>query len=777
MSLPCTPGSHVIVRDERWRVLKVDAFERCSVITLEAAGRARLRVIDPFDRIAPVRRQRGVCRRRRTVLQSALALACSDRPATSLWTASDASIDLLPYQLEPALAVLRGATRVLLADAVGLGKTIQAGMILAELRARGVVERALIVCPAGVRANWAAELQQRFGVTCAVLDQFAIAEQAMGLATGFNPWNMHGNIIASIDFIKRPEVLAALATVPIDLVIADEAHHLTPGTDRGEAVQALASRAPWCVLVTATPHSGDQAAFEYLTRLGHHGDPLTIFRRSRRDAGIASIRRERVAAMRADASETKLLDAVEKYTRAMWQEKGSTDGGVQLVAITIARRAASSLPALERTLRRRLQVLGTTAEPAQQRLPWDEDDEADGSGAAELLALPGLHSEPAERSALEQLLALIDGCTTTSKIRWITRFMRRLREPAIVFTEYRDTLDALIAAMPSGLRTAVLSGVTPIDARRRAVEAFNRGDVDVLLATDTAGEGLNLHHRCRLVIDVELPWNPLRLEQRLGRVDRLGQRRRVHAVRLFHQDSIEERVLDRLQARRARAEWLDHPPPIDERAMARSVFDPEQQELRQTPHIRGIAVGGVADENARLVRQRQWRGPRITDCFVAAAPKRRATSRMLALHAVTCVNIVGAIVAEVRCVHAVVIDGARLRSRRAVVRAVPASENLLRAVQDEGARVCAAIELELQPFRTAVAARIASIRSRLGVAQARDVQPSLFDRRAEETAQRADDTWHQLDAALERRRLSIESPLQRDGAIVRLLAAWPEHSR
>ena len=108
-----------------------------------------------------------------------------------------------------------------------------------------------------------------------MLDQSAIAESVAALPPGINPWSSHATVVASIDFVKRPEVLAALAEVPLDVLIADEAHHLTPGTDRGGAVARLASRTPWCVFVSATPHSGDVAAFDYLT------DSAAIATRSR----------------------------------------------------------------------------------------------------------------------------------------------------------------------------------------------------------------------------------------------------------------------------------------------------------------------------------------------------------------------------------------------------------------------------------------------------------------------------------------------------------------
>ena len=135
----------------------------------------------------------------------------------------------MAYQLEPALAAIAGATRLLLADEVGLGKTIQAGLLFSELLARGWIERALIVCPAGLRDTWQRELADRFNLRARVIDQHVIAQQVAELPAGVNPWSGHAITIASIDFIKRPEVIAAIQSEPIDLLIADEAHHALAG--------------------------------------------------------------------------------------------------------------------------------------------------------------------------------------------------------------------------------------------------------------------------------------------------------------------------------------------------------------------------------------------------------------------------------------------------------------------------------------------------------------------------------------------------------------------
>jgi hypothetical protein len=131
--------------------------------------------------------------------------------------------------------------------------------------------------------------------------------------------------------------------------------------------------------------------------------------------------------------------------------------------------------------------------------------------------------------------------------------MRRAGEPAIVFTEYRDTLENLAGILGRLARVAVVHGGMDFAARSHSIDAFTSGGVDVLLATDAAAYGLNLQARCRLVVDLELPWNPVRLEQRVGRVDRIGQRRVVHAVRLVARDTGEEQVLARLALRVRRA--------------------------------------------------------------------------------------------------------------------------------------------------------------------------------------------------------------------------------
>ena len=532
--------------------------------------------------------------------------------------------------------MIGGATRLLLADAVGLGKTIQAGLILSELIERGWIEHSLIVCPAGLRDTWARELRDRFGIAATVLDQPSIAERIASLPPGISPWSGHAVAIASIDFVKRAEVLAAIDNEPLDLVIADEAHHLSPGTDRGAAISQIASRVPWCVLVSATPHSGDRAAFDYLTSLGETGDPITIFRRQRHDVGLTMARRSHVLGVTPTDAEASLLAAIEAYARAIWAARGREDRTVRLIAITMARRAASSNAAIERTLARRLALLSNAAlEPAQASLPWEEVDRSDDLESDAWLSARGLESVDEERAALGQLIALAHRCAEGSKLRRLRRLLAMAREPAVIFTEYRDTLDAIAAALAgSARRVGCIHGGLPVDHRRAAVDAFNDGRIDVLVATDAAGEGLNLHHRCRLVIDVELPWSPLRLEQRIGRVDRLGQQRTVHGIRLFHPGTIESQVLEHLRGRHHRA---DHD-------IAAAVFDGSTSDPDQ-PDIRSVAIATAEEEACRLAAERRLRGQAP---FVRAWTARRGQrgSPLVALHRVSVVNEAGDLVGE-----------------------------------------------------------------------------------------------------------------------------------
>jgi len=546
----------VRIRGQRWRVVRYVGDGGAALV--EATGydadnravRARfLLPYEPVSRLPSSPTPRVVAPARwRAVARQTLAEAC---PAwTSLRTAARAVLEVLPFQLEPALALTRGdGCRFLLADAVGLGKTIQAGLMIAETLARRPDARALVIAPAGLRSQWRDELRDRFGLDGSILDSAGIARLTAQLPAEVNPWGVSQVVVTSIDYVKRPEVLRALETLTWDVLVFDEAHNLTGRSDRAAAAAMLADRARALALLTATPHSGDEAAFARLCGLGNPGgaEPLILFRRTRSEVGIAGSRRAPIIRVQPTADERAMHEALMAYARLVWSD---ATGKARLVASVLARRACSSAGSLSRSVERRLALLTGASAPdhTQPGLPY-ADTGADDEQPDALLSLPGLGNTGDERCRLEALLRLARAAARReSKIAALCRLLSRTSEPAIVFTEYRDTLRQLATAIGHGVVAELHGGLTPRE-RTDALQRFAAGPARILLATDAGSEGLNLHQRCRLVVNLELPWTPLRLEQRAGRVDRIGQRRRVHVVHLVAAGTCEEITLARLARR------------------------------------------------------------------------------------------------------------------------------------------------------------------------------------------------------------------------------------
>jgi superfamily II DNA or RNA helicase len=579
------PNTIVRWRQCRWRVIDVHPFDDCTVVHVRGvaapvAGVER-RVLLPFDTLDPIARRadpRRVGRQRWR--RACRALLANDTPPGGLRTAARARIDLHPHQLAPALAVLRGlGCRLLLADAVGLGKTIQAGAIVSELMARASVRRVLVLTPAGLRDQWRAELRDRFGLRAHVLDALTIRHLTAALPPDVSPWSTTPLAIASVDYVKRPDVLAAAAQRPWDLVVVDEAHGSASDSDRRAAVDALASRASYVVLVTATPHSGDGAAFASLCRIGQVGDDrLLVFRRTRADVNLWTGRHVRTLHVRLGRDERRLHAALRRYSDAIVDARPAA----WLALSVLHKRALSSAAALAESVERRLVILDAqTPRPdaSQLELPLDADTESTPDDAAPAWDASLTLDDPRRERRLLAALATAARLASRreSKISALRRLLRRVREPVVVFTEYRDTLHHLWRAIDRP--ALLLHGGLSRDERHAVVDTFARTANAVLLATDAAGEGLNLHMACRFVVNLELPWNPMRLEQRIGRVDRIGQTRTVHAMHLVARSTREGALLARLEARLRDAQSaVGAPNPFgDERAAAEIVV------LRRTP--------------------------------------------------------------------------------------------------------------------------------------------------------------------------------------------------
>ena len=430
-------GDVVRVRQRAWRIREVRTYDDCALITLAGIGPSNgleRQVLSPFDTIEPIPRTPGlhiVSRQRwRHACRRLLADAA---PIGALKWAARARIDLLPHQLEPALAIVRGlGSRVLIADDVGLGKTIQAALVLSELRARGACDRALILTPAGLREQWVAELASRFGIEATLVDSRDLRRRRADLAIGVNPWSTIATAVASFDLVKRPDVLPSVANCRWDILIIDEAHNVAGDNDRHTACAALASRAPYVLLLTATPHSGDRNSFLSLCAVGAHDDSILVFRRTRADAGVGAGRRVRLLRVRPSAAERRMHALLARLNAAVLRDLHDDHeaDATWLALAVLNKRAFSSARSLQVSVERRLAAFESpgVADAWQQELPlFDPDGETDGADEAPDLKLR--FRNPAEgRALLEELGAAARAAAHAGETKLAT--LVRLAVPA-----------------------------------------------------------------------------------------------------------------------------------------------------------------------------------------------------------------------------------------------------------------------------------------------------------------------------------------------------------
>jgi superfamily II DNA or RNA helicase len=750
-------GQHVVVRDERWTVVHTETFDSIRLLQLRGIDRDNRdevqSILTPFDTVAPAGRSSSLRRRsRRRVLAAAARAATEALPWDVCWTAARARIDLHDWQMAPAAAAVTGTPRILLADGVGLGKTVQAALVIAELIARGLADRVLILTPAAIREQWANELSDRFGLRAVVFDHASLAAAAATLPADVNPWQTTPLIVSSIDLVKRPEVRVAVDAVTFDVLVVDEAHHLTRGSDRGAVVADLAARTPWLVLATATPHGGDDQSYEFLLGLGGAVDaqPTAVFRRTLR-VGSAS-RRTRLLLVTPTAAERELLAETWRYARALARTR--TDGA-RLAGGIIARRAASSAAAAARTVARRLAFLTRQSAPVREQvLPWDDLDTIDDDVTDDALAGPGLPDAAAEIDWLRHLLDLATAASAEwSKRRVVLRLLARTQETLLVFSEYRDVVRQLATSLEATTSAAMLHGGMSPRERKRSIEAFHDGRARVLVATDAAGEGLNLHHHCRTVVNLELPWTPLRHEQRVGRVDRIGQTRTVHAIDLAHRGSYEELVIARLERRRQRAAHALH-----EQTRRSHSAAPRGEEAR------------VARRLARLSQHCDGGGGAV---YSAGWPRRMRDVHRYSTFLVFSLPMLtpsGRLVSRELVIARVVT---RRRFSRAVLRSLLHHPQLIAVLAAESDRRVTAIRSGFVSIARSLTDRIGALLVHLDRQAGHMLwQGSLFDRRREQQASRHASSVAAFRDHLSRRLIAVQELQQVRAGEPQLVAAW-----
>ncbi len=503
-------------------------------------------------------------------------------------------VEPLPHQIEAVYhAILQqGRIRFLLADDPGAGKTIMTGLLLKELKYRGLVHRILIIVPGHLKDQWLRELKEKFGET------FVAADRGLLAATwGRNVWAEEPQVITSMDFAKQDEVMASLAEAKTwDLVVVDEAHKMaayrygekTKKTDRYRLGELLSRTSQYLLFLTATPHRGDPENFRLLLDLLEPGlfasteliaesvalreNPLFL-RRLKEDLKdfegkpLFPPRHVVTKPYHLNDDEKRLYNAVtqyveQSYNRALANEKRN----VAFALLILQRRMASSVRAVRRSLERRksrLEELLTLGQWLAERGTIDEEVLEDAPEAERLreeeellerLTAAETRQELQEEiKTLEELIHLAREAerneveTKLAELRQVMADERiqQTREKLLIFTESRETLDYLAERLRTwGYQVTVLHGSMDLNQRIRSEHEF-RERAQVMISTEAGGEGINLQF-CSLMVNYDIPWNPNRLEQRMGRIHRYGQQREVHIYNLVARDTREGKVLETL---------------------------------------------------------------------------------------------------------------------------------------------------------------------------------------------------------------------------------------
>ncbi len=496
----------------------------------------------------------------------------------------------LPHQLHALnRALANNNVRYLLADEVGLGKTIEAGLILEELKTRGLVRRTLVVCPTGLATQWVAEMQEKFNEKFHLLlpsDFDAIRK----VTEGENVYREFEQVVTPMDSIKpleqrfgwseeriqkyNDERINAVVNGNWDLVIIDEAHRVAGSTGdvaRHRLGRLLAQASPYLLLLTATPHNGKSEPFLRLVRLlDRDAFPNEksvvrsqvapyLIRTEKREAidnkGDLLFKNRATHLVRIgwDARHTlqeelyrRVSDYVSHtYNQAMRQK--SRNMCLIFLLIIMQRMVTSSTAAVRQSLERRLAMLegGGTQQRHMNETDIGETDIEDGDEAA--FEAPSLNdrSEIAELQDLVNLAQRAELQYQDAKVEALFDALDAVlaegSRKVIIFTEFMATQDYLKRLLERrGFTVSILNGSMSIDERNAVTEEF-RTKTDVFVSTDAGGEGLNLQF-ASVVINYDMPWNPMRIEQRCGRVDRIGQTRDVEVYNFMIDDTVESRV-------------------------------------------------------------------------------------------------------------------------------------------------------------------------------------------------------------------------------------------
>ena len=501
-------------------------------------------------------------------------------------------IDPLPHQIHLVHRILAsGDLNWLIADDVGLGKTIETGLLLAALRQRKQARRILLITPAGLTKQWQEELYLKFGMGDFRIygDDFSISEP--------RHWKLHDCVIGSMDRLKNESHLELLLQAePWDLVIFDEAHRLTrrqygmkySSSQRFDLARELRPRTESILLLTATPHQGQQDSFTALLELIHperKEELLTlsinpeilqdmVFRNRKADVtdleGNFVFHGKTTRALKVPLNEgaRQFDEALQKYLKRGYQagrDRGLQGNAIGFVMTVYRKLAASSIASIHEALVRRRKRLRKQMTPIPEhefdrRAALENIDRRFEGESEESVTV----NTQGDEFFIGELALLNQIISAASELKEDDRKLRLFldevisvvldqnpEEKILVFSEYRGTQewlkDALDRRFGQG-KTVLINGSMDLVERRQAIAHFE-GDGQFLLSTEAGGEGINLQQRCHVMVNYDLPWNPMRLVQRIGRLYRYGQKKRVVVFNIHSPDTLDEQIIDILYSR------------------------------------------------------------------------------------------------------------------------------------------------------------------------------------------------------------------------------------
>ena len=499
-------------------------------------------------------------------------------------------IDPLPFQIEAVYGyILRlPKIRFLIADDPGAGKTIMAGLVIKELKLRKIAKRILLVVPGHLKDQWKREMWEKFQENF-----FEVNRNTFNALFGENPWKRENQIITSIDFAKREDILPSLTSVNWDLVVVDEAHKMAAyrynnqlkKTERYRLGEILSRTTDHLLFLTATPHKGDPENFRlfldllspgfFATKqlieesLQNRDNPLFI-RRMKEDMKdfegkpIFTRRFAKTIKFRLSEKEAILYNKLSEYVVSQYNLalQATEKRNIAFALLILQRRMASSVYALLKSLqrrRKRLEELLKEPEVSFKPLPlirwreiedysekerWEEERKWETLSIAE--NKEELQKEISTLQDLEEMCNTILQEESEIKLSKLKEVVQGLKnEKILIFTESKDTLDYLVQKIREwGYSVNYIHGGMNLEERIEAEKIFKH-QTQIMVATEAAGEGINLQF-CHLMINYDIPWNPNRLEQRMGRIHRYGQQKDVYIFNLVAENTREGKVLARM---------------------------------------------------------------------------------------------------------------------------------------------------------------------------------------------------------------------------------------